>query len=69
MSLQSLRSLARPVASRSFSTSARAFNEATKTPATTESNAGIVPDAPARDVVTADVVSGAPRAYQYFMYV
>jgi hypothetical protein len=63
MSLQSLRALTRPATSRSFATSLRLLNVDTKTPTTTESNAGIVPDAPVRDVVTADVVSGAPRAY------
>ena len=62
MSLQSLRTLARPVATRSFATSATLLNSSTKAPTTTESNAGIVPDAPVRDVVTADLVSGAPRA-------
>lgn len=70
MSLQSLRTLARPVASRPFATSTRLLSTHTdtKTPATTESNAGIVPDAPVRDIVTADVVSGAPRAYGHFGY-
>ena len=49
MSLQSLRTLARPVATRSFATSATLLNSSTKAPTTTESNAGIVPDAPVRD--------------------
>ncbi|KAI0087846.1 Ndufs4, NADH dehydrogenase Fe-S protein 4 [Irpex rosettiformis] len=65
MSLQSLRTLVRPVASRSFATSAALLNSSPKTPATTESNAGVVPEAPVRDVVTADLVSGAPRELRH----
>lgn len=67
MSLQSLRTLARPVFSRPLAASinaSRLLTTEAKTPATTESNAGIVPDGPVRDVVTADVVSGAPRKYK-----
>ena len=53
-------SLARPVVSRSL-VSARFLGTETKTPATTDQpTANIVPDTPARGIVAAEIVSGAP---------
>ncbi|KAI0346018.1 hypothetical protein BDW22DRAFT_1482169 [Trametopsis cervina] len=65
MSLQSLRLLAGRKSTKPLASSIRLLSTEVKTPSTTESNAGIVPEAPARDVVSADVVSGAPRELRH----